>query len=159
MRLSTLVIVLVIASAACAMPVRIVPRGQGDSSLASSEGETSQVLSGTLYPRESLPLPNGQSTVSNGLTIIEDFAFCKGAPREGNNLPKDTSAQDPSADKFAHWLVEYAMTRFYKRSSPTLPKDSKNTVQMDKKVHYPFTFQEMAEQGGVFVSITDISKS
>ncbi|KAJ3816818.1 hypothetical protein F5880DRAFT_1512315 [Lentinula raphanica] len=159
MRLSTIVIVPVIASAACAIPVENVPLGQGDSSLASSEGETSQVLPGTLYPRWGWPSiswkTNGQSTVSNGPQstvstvpkIIQNCQFRR--HREGARYETDNSetVKDQRADDFSHWIVESAVAKFCSKVSE--PEGQRIEFTVGDKPGLPFVVHGVPELGTV----------
>ncbi|KAJ3755446.1 hypothetical protein EV360DRAFT_72850 [Lentinula raphanica] len=69
-------------SAACAIPVENVPLGQGDSSLASSEGETSQVLPGTLHQQNYSVSGVSRDTPQ----ILERFYHFQSAQRKFSTL-------------------------------------------------------------------------
>ncbi|KAJ3816819.1 hypothetical protein F5880DRAFT_1512316 [Lentinula raphanica] len=149
MRLSTLVIVPVIASAACAMPVENVPPGQGDSSLSSSDGEHSQVLAGPLHPRWSLwgsgsttppSTDPGQQISSNGHTDSQQPP--SSSPEQKTRLdvhkqqpatipldyifctrPRGTcsKAEDNELEivRFTSWVAQYALDYLYEQSPLT----------------------------------------
>ncbi|KAJ3727751.1 hypothetical protein C8R42DRAFT_717169 [Lentinula raphanica] len=157
MRLSTLVIVPVIASAVWAMPVENIHQGKGAGSLSSSEG---QVPSGTWGWLSNLwktirqsAVPNGQqSSVAKDSTIIENCEFC----RKGTECGNPDSPQDVRADKFARWIVESAVDNFYEDISRNEGPGIK--FKLGNKVHYPWTFEDLVEQDGVVFRIYGVPK-